>query len=606
MKTLYRFSFKNAAAFMVLIFLFTAGLLAQTPQYYNYNNVGSSSNTFPFGQAAGKAVNWLFLANDFNQPSPAPAGYITKVYFFITTGGTRTFTNLHILMAQSSITTLTSGAFYPGPWDTTYYNASATLTGPANGWMSVTLDKPFLYNPAQSLVIFVGQCGATGSGVYVRQNTLANIRRVWSVGGCPFVPFAGGDGATLNFGFDLVPVCNFTWAAQTSGTTQTLYSVKAVNDNVVWVAGAAATVRKTTNGGTTWTDGNPNPGVINGAIYAIDALDANTAWCTTSPSATFIYRTTNGGTNWTQVFTQTGGFINGIAFIDANTGFAEGDPVGARWSLWKSTNGGANWDSTGMYLPQAGSEAGWNNSVFAMGNNLWFGTGNTRVYHSTNFGANWTFGATTGLVNSYNIHFNSPMLGLAGGTTILKTTDGGATYSSLGTPPGTGNINGIEGFANDFWYCRGTGIFRSTNGGANWTQVHTPTGTQNDLDFPSPSGCLTGWSVGTGGNIAKMSGTPVGISGNNNQIPNVYRLEQNYPNPFNPVTTISFSLPKSGFVELKVYDILGREVAVLVNEFKQTGNHSMDFDASGLASGIYLYTIKSGDFTDTKKMALIK
>jgi hypothetical protein len=196
---------KKIILFLFISLLFVLNLQAQ-PQYYNYQNVGSSSNTFPFGQAAGKAVNWLFLAGDFNQPSPCPSGQqITKVYFFITTGGTRTFTNLQILMAQDNITTLTTGAFYPGPWDTVYYHASESLTGPTNGWMSVTLDTPYPYDPTKSLVIFVGQCAATGSGIYVRQNTLANIRRVWSVGGCPFTPYAGGDGAIVNFGIDVQP-----------------------------------------------------------------------------------------------------------------------------------------------------------------------------------------------------------------------------------------------------------------------------------------------------------------------------------------------------------------------------------------------------------------
>ncbi len=89
-------------------------------------------------------------------------------------------------------------------------------------------------------------------------------------------------------------------------------------------------------------------------------------------------------------------------------------------------------------------------------------------------------------------------------------------------------------------------------------------------------------------------------------IPNYYALQQNYPNPFNPATKITFALPKAGNVELKVYDILGREVATLVNEVKQPGIYNVDFNASNFASGIYFYTMKSGDFTDVKKMVLVK
>lgn len=98
----------------------------------------------------------------------------------------------------------------------------------------------------------------------------------------------------------------------------------------------------------------------------------------------------------------------------------------------------------------------------------------------------------------------------------------------------------------------------------------------------------------------------VGISGNTNEIPVEYLLHQNYPNPFNPSTEISFSIPKSSLVSLKVYDVLGNQVAELINENKPVGNYAISFNAANLSSGIYFYTIKAGDFTDTKKMMLIK
>jgi hypothetical protein len=98
---------------------------------------------------------------------------------------------------------------------------------------------------------------------------------------------------------------------------------------------------------------------------------------------------------------------------------------------------------------------------------------------------------------------------------------------------------------------------------------------------------------------------PVGIT-NHNQTPLVYELKQNYPNPFNPATKIAYALPKSGSVKLVVFDVLGREVAVLVNEYKKSGTYEVDFDASRLSSGVYFYRINAGDFTDTKKMLLIK
>nr|HMT10926.1 T9SS type A sorting domain-containing protein [Ignavibacteria bacterium] len=90
------------------------------------------------------------------------------------------------------------------------------------------------------------------------------------------------------------------------------------------------------------------------------------------------------------------------------------------------------------------------------------------------------------------------------------------------------------------------------------------------------------------------------------EIPNYFSLAQNYPNPFNPTTSIKFSVPTPEMVTLKVYDVLGKEVAVLVNEMKQPGFHTVDFDASRLASGIYFYRIDAGQFSSVKRMALIK
>jgi hypothetical protein len=85
-----------------------------------------------------------------------------------------------------------------------------------------------------------------------------------------------------------------------------------------------------------------------------------------------------------------------------------------------------------------------------------------------------------------------------------------------------------------------------------------------------------------------------------------YLLEQNYPNPFNPTTSISYSLKRDGYVSLKVYDILGKEVTDLVNQNQKEGYHSVNFDASKLPSGVYIYSIKAGEFTSSRKMLLIK
>lgn len=126
------------------------------------------------------------------------------------------------------------------------------------------------------------------------------------------------------------------------------------------------------------------------------------------------------------------------------------------------------------------------------------------------------------------------------------------------------------------------------------------------------------WSVSGGTNIQiyKIYCTIPGLAkavGNDNinlddvkLNPNSYRLYQNYPNPFNPSTIISFDIPEASQVTLKIHDVLGQEVATLVNEFMGEGSYEVSFDASNLISGIYTYTIIAGDFVSTKKMMLVK
>ncbi|HSL89956.1 MAG TPA: T9SS type A sorting domain-containing protein [Ignavibacteriaceae bacterium] len=88
--------------------------------------------------------------------------------------------------------------------------------------------------------------------------------------------------------------------------------------------------------------------------------------------------------------------------------------------------------------------------------------------------------------------------------------------------------------------------------------------------------------------------------------PKKFELTQNFPNPFNPNTAIRFSLPETGNVKLTVFNLLGQEVAVLVNGLTEAGTHIINFDAAGLNSGIYIYRIESGSFNEVRKMTLIK
>ncbi len=184
------------------------------------------------------------------------------------------------------------------------------------------------------------------------------------------------------------------------------------------------------------------------------------------------------------------------------------------------------------------------------------------------------------------------------------------------------------------------GVFTSTNSGATWTRLiglvasttpqlgtnsstnlstfasqseFTPTAAQwGTKIFAMPVGTnqvmFTGYS--SFGNDAFIdditSGTSTGVGTPISLIPNKFELSQNYPNPFNPTTKINFSIPKQSFVSLKIYDMLGREVAQLVNQELTPNNYSFDFNAANLSSGVYFYKLEAADFSDVKRMMLIK
>jgi len=118
----------------------------------------------------------------------------------------------------------------------------------------------------------------------------------------------------------------------------------------------------------------------------------------------------------------------------------------------------------------------------------------------------------------------------------------------------------------------------------------------------------TGVSVVLGGTFKTVLDTTlVGVEYRDEEIiPANFNLYQNYPNPFNPSTKISWQTPEGSWQTLKVYDVLGNEIATLINEYRPSGNYEIEFDATDLPSGIYLYQLKAGSFVETKKMAFMK
>ncbi len=126
------------------------------------------------------------------------------------------------------------------------------------------------------------------------------------------------------------------------------------------------------------------------------------------------------------------------------------------------------------------------------------------------------------------------------------------------------------------------------------------------LGTTAPSSSSFVPSAGQWGTFAARYGSVTGLEPTGNFTPNKFELSQNYPNPFNPATKIKYYIANSGFVNMKVYDILGKEVAVLVNANLKPGEYELQFNAGNLTSGIYFYKITAGNFTDTKKMLLVK
>jgi subtilisin family serine protease len=155
----------------------------------------------------------------------------------------------------------------------------------------------------------------------------------------------------------------------------------------------------------------------------------------------------------------------------------------------------------------------------------------------------------------------------------------------------------VEICFDDTSYSEPSTIYSTTNPGKTWEQ-------HGDND----TGCsfTAGATSPSRPNLCFHMVPWEGIQSNQNNIPNTFTLSQNYPNPFNPSTKIKYSVPRQSLVKLIVYDLLGREVAVLVNDMQQRGNYEAVFNASNFASGVYVYRIEAGDFVQSKKMVLIK
>ena len=408
--------------------------------------------------------------------------------------------------------------------------------------------------------------------------------------------------------FFFTTVLEAQWNLQTS--VGVMYCISAVDNNTAWACGPNSNIIRTTNGGQNWTAINPVP--INITLYNIFAVNTNTAVVTGSETNGYVWKTTNGGVNWSEVLMQETGFLNAIHINPDGTGILNGDPrpFNGRWSLWRTTNFGSTWDSTGMRVPSINFEFGFQNALHVNGSNYYFGSNDSRIYVSTNSGVNWTARTTT-IKNPYCIWFNGTV-GITGGTSIVtpgvnRSTNSGTSWSSVSVPT-TNPAGGLVGDGTSFWLARGSVIYVSTDNGLTWATDFNGdfqmAGLINHLCKARTGNKL--WAVTSTGNVYFSNGVLSGVNILSSENPQHYLLSQNFPNPFNPVTNINFSIPKTSNVRLAVYDVNGRELEILINQNLSAGTYNADWDASKYSSGMYFYKITAGEYSQTKKMSLIK
>jgi len=407
----------------------------------------------------------------------------------------------------------------------------------------------------------------------------------------------------------LIPTINSQpgWQLLNSGTNIVLRDVCFINDNTGWVVGynsiSQVALLKTTNGGVNWIS-QVNNG-ISSRLNTLKFFDQNTGWVKGSDGG--LYKTTNGGNNYIQQSTFNS-FWQDCFFLNINTGWASGY-TGLNENLFKTTNSGANW------INAMTNNCPWFTSIFFTDINTGYGAvNNGAIYKTTNRGSDfWPAGEVGFEVWLKSIFFTSGSTGyVCALNRIFKTSNSGSNWieQSTGVSLEFNSLFFVN--SNIGWSCGYNGkVIKTTNAGTNWFSQVTPTSNYlNQIIFVNQN---TGYAVGEGGVIIKTTdgGGPIGIKQISSEIPESFMLYQNYPNPFNPNTKIVFSIPPEGAqyiepVQLIVYDILGREIATLVNEVLQPGTYEVEFYGSNYSSGVYYYILAVGDNKETKKMVLIK
>ncbi len=360
-------------------------------------------------------------------------------------------------------------------------------------------------------------------------------------------------------------------------------------------------IYKATDAGISWLQ--LNNGLPQNFLMSQLITDSTTDIFLAADSA--LYRIRGSDTVWTKVLSMGSGGLILSATADSTGNIFIGTYQG---TIYKSTNHGDSWQLS--YSPAQGEEIR-SHAISQSGNiiaSLKTFLGLTWIIHSTDKGINWS------TISQFGYYFDQltvsstsgSILGIeSGGVWLFRSTDEGFTWSKRDSALGNDRFTSIIFADNGKLFACGAGVFFSTDEGLEWF----------DITYNLPSSVhslaigIDGYLyVGTYDNgIWKSSQRVTAVSEELvSYTPEQFFLDQNYPNPFNPTTKIQYDIPTYTKVQLKVYDILGREVKTLVNEFQNAGRYTLDFSTSNLASGVFIYQLYAKGFVKSRKMIVLK
>lgn len=400
------------------------------------------------------------------------------------------------------------------------------------------------------------------------------------------------------------------WVRQQTPTNKWLNRCSFTDSLNGWAAGEDGVIIHTTNGGINWVMQN-SP--VKFFIYDIYFLNNRLGWGLANDNfanGTAVISTTDGGNNWSyyRLLDSTSTYF-GIHFIDSLKGLV----CGYMGRILRTTDGGLNWSpaqvdsSFSSFIPLYRLYHKDNITVASGGAYDIVGA----VWLSTNQGINWKSYPVAGEpIFAFEIFSQDKIVALGGdfefGAMQTRTFNFGSNWSydylnTFGIPKGLSFRTPAEGWAVLSISAR---FMFTLDTGNTWNTMNVPdTISLYDIKFTDPR---NGYAVGTRGGVFKYNSALIGIAGNQNNLPRIASLSQNYPNPFNPSTTIKYNLYKSGIVKIIIYDAAGREVKRIYEGLKPAGEHSIMFDSRGLSSGVYLYRLEAGYYSETRKMVIIK